>query len=140
MCLSLLMVCSCTVSIPNAQTIFSFYDSFTNLLITIGYILFWWFLFHNICSFNLSNIYLIRANTFIRMWALCAILKYLVICNNNLSILGAFWNLALEEWNHLLLKCIVRLLCTFNSRPHACSRKLLIFVWFIKFDMIEMSK
>jgi hypothetical protein len=129
-CLSLLMVHSCTVLVPNAQTIFSFYDSFTNIFITIVYTLFLWFFFDNLCAFNLSNISLIRANTFIWVWALCVILKYLVICNNDLFILGAFWHLALEEWNHLILKCIVRLLCTSDSRPHACSRKLSIFVWF----------
>jgi len=124
------MVCSCTILIPNARTIFFFYDSFTNLFITIGYILFLWFPFDNLCAFSLSNIFFIRANAFIWVWALHVILKYLVVYNNDLSISRAFWHLALEEWNHLIFKCIVRLLCTSNSRPHACSRKFSIFVWF----------
>jgi hypothetical protein len=50
-----------------------------------------------------------------------------------------FWHLTPEEWNHLLLNCIIRILSTFNFRPHICSRKLLISI-LISSAPFSMSK
>jgi hypothetical protein len=51
------------------------------------------------------------------------------------------WYLAPEEWNRLLLTCIVKILSTFNFRPHAWSKKLSVFDFISSgpFSMLKMK-